>query len=237
MITDERWNEFLQLMEDEYRRLVGQGVLFTPAKERAKKAAYECYPDVQALMAQSMKKPGDGGDVLEARQRVASIAGFWKRLQGTGDSDNAPPALSLNIPPPPPPTMPAAPIQANGNSRSRKKPGIVLYESGYSNLSATMLSLIKALGVKAEDAVNFGDLRLWNEALGCSEYAIPNCLLDSGTNESMKRAGYQFRPSGRGYREYVVTCVTSPRSEIEIERENLKRQIAELRARLSGLEE
>lgn len=230
--------EILELWGNEYERARAEGLKHTPSKNRATTEIKRAYPFLSEYFTKAhlyragqQHKDDAAAWGMRLSARMARL-GYKLRLErdkmDNDDSSESPIPSSPKTPPPSP----------NG-SYQRRKPGLVLYDSGYSNVSGTVINAIKSLDLSPGDKLSFGDMKFWGEVVGCSESAIPNIIQGAGGQTQLTDMGYVFETVDKSYRDFIVRAVTVPRTAEEIRREKrmieIEAQLAQLAAELASI--
>lgn len=229
-ISDVQWNEFLEILKDEFLRLKATGIPFSHAQKAAKEVAYECYPDIREVFRAAMKDVGTPA-AIEGHRLASAMSGFWTQLR---DNDKATPPVITALPLPIAPKPPSTPPATNGD---RQKPGIVLYPSGYSRVNETVLVMVRAAAPTPGKIFCIGNLAALNALVGCSSWAISNVLLGKAGNTTMHDAGSEFEPVERSTSScYEVRCIRAPRTAADIEADSIRAEMAAMAAKQKELE-
>ncbi len=227
MITNE---EYRELWLNEYDRNVAQGMAHARAKRAATAQMYQAYPEIaEYIRLGTAAKLGRLPRTPEAQRGIEIIAILGTAMRRRKGKPGRPPAAAPVAPdtPPPLPPAPAAQNGAHGDDR-RAAPGLVLYKSGLSNVTASVLAGLKALDPRPGDVIHFGNMSFWCAIVGCSRPAIPNLLMELAGQEAMTAAGYKFEAVNRSYDAYTVRVVESPGSRELAELETKRRELADL---------
>lgn len=230
----ENMNEILELWGSEYEIGRSLGKKHTPAKNAATneiKRAYPfltaCFQKAQAYRAGEYQKDESVSFGMALSAKMGQL-GLKLRKKWDADTNES----ATGTPPPPPPSLPP-----NGTYQ-RQKPGLILYESGYSNVAATIVSVIKSLGLRPGDVINLGDMAFWGEVMGCSDSAIPNIFQGSGGQKQLINEGYVFEILDKSYRKLTVKVVSAPRSDTDKKRiSEIEFQLAKLASELAALKD
>ena len=94
-----QFDEYKQMLEMEYLRNVDAGMKNHAARGEAKNSVNKAYPDIAEAMRAAMRTDGNNPETAVARSMVASMTGFWARLEkiaygrrSKADSDTPPTA-------------------------------------------------------------------------------------------------------------------------------------------------
>lgn len=125
----------------------------------------------------------------------------------------------------------------NGNSR-RRKPLLVISDSGYSKINETVLAALRELCPLAGDTIHFGNMTFWAAILGCTPSAVPN-MIQAKSTAAVTAAGYVFEVVNVDYSDFTVRCTQAPPSAADVKRDEekaaIRREIDKLLARLEAL--
>ena len=205
---NEQFEEYKELLADEYRRNRQKGMGFHPARIAAKKAANAAYPDIAAAMTAAMRNDGGDPDTAQGRRMASSMSGFWKVLQHENGNGDMP--LPAPVPVQPPPT------NGNGNTRAEVAP--------------RLLCMLEAIGIKAGDVWALGNLDGLTALKKCGDNSILNAVLTT-PNGPIQRAGYRFEGLNAPRHDCKVKCVQAPRSEVEVRKANIEKRLSDWAAR------
>ena len=238
--------EILNLYEAEYRRGLAAKLPRKTAWQQARAAIVAAYPIVEDWNQGAIEyRRGEHKETdREAHLFVSTVAQMASRVNrdysgGRRSYKNGADVANAAAPVSPPASIAASvngdgPVEVNGKGMyTRRLPGLVLYDSGKSNVGETILNAINAISPTPGTVINWGDMRLWNEVIGCSNNAIYNVLFNKGGMKVMRESGYELEQVTATTHclscKVVVTPRTAEQKAAATAIADLERQLAELK--------
>ena len=232
VLTDVTNDDIYAALRIEYQDARRAGMSHEKAKSIANAEVKRCWPELNQVYFNAINFRRQGGDGKEAASFISALSPLYKKWRNELDAVSSSPVLDVPVIPPPP--------NGNGSAKtfSRERHKLVLYESGNTNVTATVFEAVKRFAPQNKQVINFGNLYLWADVIGCSTSAISNVIFNRANSHIMKDAGFIFElMPDASESDFRIRVLAVPQNEHAKKIAELEAKQAELAAMIAAMKQ